>query len=53
MAVGFEITNLSEGDKTQQGEIFTDIYGVIAIILSWMTNMIATISIAYKAWCVS
>lgn len=37
-------------DRTSQGVEFTDIYGSTAIILSWLTNAIATTSIAYKAW---
>ena len=39
-----------EDGYSWQGDSFFDIFGEIAIILSWLTNVIATAAISYKAW---
>ena len=33
-----------------QGDTFFGVFGDTAIILSWLTNIVSTAAISYKAW---
>ena len=42
--------NSVSGDDTSVGAEFVDPFGSVAIILSWLTNLLTTSALSYKSW---